>query len=226
VPGIATCPRVPSRCLARALPAKQFVGIDPDEALVELGRLRGVPDNVTLLVGSADELDRDARWDVLVLRLVTPYLPDPGRIAEWARVRARTVVVIDPVEHAFSIQPSIPHPAFDVGHAESERSAPTAMLSQRAGYDLDAERELVVRLGPQTPRVLLHQLMVLRAQLALGAPPPRAGLENPSSIRGADPKVIDEVARAQVWEARPAKQGAVGRGTSSRARTAPKACAS
>lgn len=163
--------------LAEALPAKRFIGIDPNRALLARGRSRGVAANVTLLEGTIDDVPDDLAIDFLVLRLVTPYLRDPETVAAWAFARVRAAIVIDPDDALRSIRPDLPgspvvpgHAGGDVTASERDAHAHTLVVWQRAGYTLDDEQEIVVRVGAGASKVLLHQLVALGAEVAAGEP--------------------------------------------------------
>lgn len=160
--------------LAVAFPAKRFIGIEPSEPLLERGLGRAPRRNLELLRGSFDDLPPAVDADVLLARFVMMHVDEPESLARSvAARRIPTVVVIDAADDLSDLRPRLPRfihalesGAAQVRNRDIERA--TVGIWERAGYELVAEQDIVVRSTAMKP--LMHLLMILNAELAVGTP--------------------------------------------------------
>lgn len=101
--------------------------------------------------------------------------------------------------------------AADAAAAARIAAAAFREIAGRAPADLRAPPPALPPEGGQrTPNEDTLALLLGSVRIGADGKPVRLNLDNPASLRGADPKEIDRVARAEGREAKPAKQGGGG----------------
>lgn len=170
-----------ARRLASRFPGKDFAGIDPNGALLARGRARTIPPNLELVEGDIHALPADATADVLLVRLVMMYIRDPRALARAASERSPTAIVVDFADDLFEVTPAVPlfEQALTAAAVRRRRlgerrdvQAETVGLWEGAGYGLAEEEDVVVSSDRPLVKPLMHLLMVLNAEMAVGSPLP------------------------------------------------------
>lgn len=168
-----------TRRLAAAFPGTRFLGVDPNGPLLARGSTRALPPNLELFEGTFDRLAVGTRADVLLARLVMMYVREPEALARSVSRRVPTVIVVDNADELFDVRPALPLFSDTLLADESRRrdrgerrdtQDDTIRIWQEAGYQLVADRDIVVHSEGPSLKPLMHLVMVLNAELAAGAP--------------------------------------------------------
>ena len=168
------------RLLADAHPTKQFVGIDPDEDLIKRALTWPGQANLRFVNDAAGSQAPDLEGDVLIARLAMMYVHEPESVAAWAAERFPVAVIVDAADDLFRYRPALPLFTSRYTDAMAERvrrlggsrdiTSRTPDIWMGAGYQLVSEMDIVIPSGQNGTKAMMHQLMVLNAELVLGAP--------------------------------------------------------
>lgn len=160
--------------LAAAFPLTVFIGVDANRELLDRAFSRSSRSNIKLEHGSIDSLD-GMQPDVLLSRLVTMYLSDPRKLADWASAHVKDAIIIDAADDLFSVFPPLPlFAATERANEERIRrlGGDRTVVDQvttiwtSAGFRLEREHDIIVQSTAPMGKEAMHHMVVLHAELA------------------------------------------------------------
>lgn len=170
--------------LLEFFPDKHFICVERDADLADLAKKQYECSHLTVVTGSYDSIKDKNKYDFVLLRHLTSYLPDRRGFCEWVSEHTTDtagVLVIDADDEHYFVKPSLPLYSGGIDKFRKNVDAEGGKRNVRKeietewgdqGFNLINSERIIVNSEITNIKELMYIYMCLIAELDYGSPLP------------------------------------------------------